>query len=92
MTVVALREFLTVSHRYFQSRNEGHSHISIRQETGVMRGIRPVSDSRNKFFEIDESVYLPQKGYGSIIVLSLERSALIDDIEMILDEENKAAE
>ena len=60
--------------------------------------IRPVSDLRNKFTEIEESVkkgepvYLTKNGYGSMVVLSLEQyDALTDEIEMKLDEADKAA-
>ena len=60
--------------------------------------IRPVSDLRNKFTEIEEivkkggSVYLTKNGYGSMVVLSLEQyAALTDEAEMKLDEADKAA-
>lgn len=60
--------------------------------------IRPVSDLRNKFPEIEnvvregEPVYLTKNGYGSMVVMSLEKYAeLIDDIEIKLDEADKAA-
>ncbi|UWG96567.1 type II toxin-antitoxin system Phd/YefM family antitoxin [Dehalobacter sp. DCM] len=61
--------------------------------------IRPVSDLRNKFPEIEElvvregePVYLTKNGYGSMVVLSLEKYAeLTDDIEMKLDEADKEA-
>ena len=60
--------------------------------------IRPVSDLRNKFTEIEESVkkgepvYLTKNGYGSMVGLSLEQyAALTDEIEMKLDEADKAA-
>lgn len=61
--------------------------------------IRPVSDLRNKFTEIEESVkkgepvYLTKNGYGSMVVLSLEQyAALTDPIEQKLDEADHAAE
>ena len=64
-----------------------------------MINIRPVSDLRNNFREIEESVksgqpvYLTKNGYGSMVVLSLEQyTALTQDIEMKLDEADKAAE
>ena len=47
-----------------------------------MINIRPVSDLRNKFGEIEETVkqgepvYLTKNGYGSMVVLSLEQYAL----------------
>ena len=64
-----------------------------------MINIRPVSDLRNKFPEIEdivlksgEPVYLTKNGYGSMVVLSIEQySALTDDIEMKMDEADKAA-
>ena len=46
-----------------------------------MLDIRPVSDLRNKFGEIEETirggqpVYLTKNGYGSMVVLSLEQYA-----------------
>lgn len=65
-----------------------------------MINIRPVSDLRNKFPEIEntvlssgEPVFLTKNGYGSMVVLSLEQySALTDDIEMKLIQADKAAE
>lgn len=63
-----------------------------------MINIRPVSDLRNKFGEIEETirrgdpVYLTKNGYGSMVVLSLEQyAALTDDIELKLDEADRAA-
>lgn len=61
--------------------------------------IRPVSDLRNKFPEIEDivvregqPVYLTKNGYGSMVVLSLEKYAeLMDDIELKLDEADKEA-
>ena len=54
-----------------------------------MINIRPVSDLRNKFSEIedlvlkeDEAVYLTKNGYGSMVVMSLDKySKLISDLE-----------
>ena len=62
--------------------------------------IRPVSDLRNKFPEIEnlvvkegEPVYLTKNGYGSVVVLSLEKYAeLTDDTELKLDEADKEAD
>ena len=61
--------------------------------------IRPVSDLRNKFPEIEsvvnggEPVFLTKNGYGSMVVLSLEKYAdLTDDIELKLDEADRAAQ
>lgn len=64
-----------------------------------MLNIRPVSDLRNKFPEIEdivlksgEPVYLTKNGYGSMVVLSIEQySALTDEVELKLDEADKAA-
>lgn len=60
-----------------------------------MINIRPVSDLRNKYPEIedlvlkeDEAVYLTKNGYGSMVVMSLEKYAeMIDEIQI-----NKALE
>lgn len=54
-----------------------------------MINIRPVSDLRNKYPEIEEIVlkegevvYLTKNGYGSMVVMSLEKySKLISDTE-----------
>lgn len=64
-----------------------------------MMHIRPVSDLRNKFPEIEdtvirmgEPVFLTKNGYGSLVVLSLEQYAqLTDDVEIALNEADKAA-
>ena len=49
-----------------------------------MINIRPVSDLRNKYPEIedlvlkeDEAVYLTKNGYGSMVVMSLEKYSQI---------------
>ncbi len=64
-----------------------------------MMQIRPVSDLRNKFPEIEnivncgQPVFLTKNGYGTMVVLSLEQySALTEDIEAKLDEADKEAE
>ena len=61
--------------------------------------IRPVSDLRNKFPDVEkavacgEPVYLTKNGYGVMVVLSLEAySRLTDGIEAALDMADKAAE
>lgn len=61
--------------------------------------IRPVSDLRNHFGEIEkivnngDPVYLTKNGYGSMVVISLEEySRLTDDVELKLDEADRAAE
>ena len=65
-----------------------------------MINIRPVSDLRNKFPEIEkivmetgEPVYLTKNGYGSMVVMSIERySALTDEVELKLDEADRMAD
>lgn len=55
-----------------------------------MINIRPVSDLRNKYPEIeelvlreDEAVYLTKNGYGSMVVMSLEKySKMIEELEI----------
>jgi prevent-host-death family protein len=62
--------------------------------------IRPVSDLRNNFPEIEDivvregqPVYLTKNGYGAMVVLSLEKYAeLTDDIEINLDEADREAD
>ena len=65
----------------------------------TMIQIRPVSDLRNKFPEIEmlvneeQPVYLTKNGYGAMVVLSLEEYAsLVDNVEVKLDEADKVAE
>ena len=60
--------------------------------------IRPVSDLRNKFPDIERAVgggdpvYLTKNGYGAMVVLSLEAySRLTDGVENALDEADRAA-
>ena len=71
-----------------------------------MINIRPISDLRNKYPEIenmvlkeDETVYLTKNGYGSMVVMSIEKySKLISDseynqyVEKALDEADLVAE
>lgn len=71
-----------------------------------MINIRPVSDLRNKYPEIeelvlkeDEAVYLTKNGYGSMVVMSLEKYAKLmsnkeyeDYIENELDEADREVE
>lgn len=61
--------------------------------------IRPVSDLRNKFTDIEqcvqsgEPVYLTKNGYGSMVVMSLEAfSKLTEREEYIMDVADVAAE
>ena len=64
-----------------------------------MINIRPVSDLRNKFpqlektvMESNEPVFLTKNGYGTMVLLSIEQySALTDDTERKLDEADAAA-
>lgn len=59
-----------------------------------MINIRPVSDLRNKFPEIEETVvnsdspvFLTKNGYGIMVLMSVEQySALTDSVEKKLDE------
>jgi prevent-host-death family protein len=65
-----------------------------------MINIRPVSDLRNKFPEIEklviessEPVFLTKNGYGSMVLLSIEQYAVLtDSLELKLDEADKAAQ
>ena len=71
-----------------------------------MINIRPVSDLRNKYPEIEElvlkdneAVYLTKNGYGSMVVMSLEKySKLVNEaeydeyVEKALDEAEMQAE
>lgn len=64
-----------------------------------MLQIRPVSDLRNKFPDIEkivnagEPVYLTKNGYGAMVVLSLdEYSKLTDGVEVALDEADRRAD
>lgn len=62
--------------------------------------IRPVSDLRNKFSEIESivkegaPVYLTKNGYGSMVVMSLESYSKLTDnvIEYALDEADRVAQ
>ena len=65
-----------------------------------MINIRPVSDLRNKFPEIEETVtnsnapvFLTKNGYGTMVLMSIEQySELPDNIGQKLDEADAAAE
>ena len=62
--------------------------------------IRPVSDLRNKFTEIEEivtstqvPVFLTKNGYGSMVVMSIQAyENMINNIETKLDEADNYAE
>ena len=64
-----------------------------------MINIRPVSDLRNKFPEIEDvvvnsnaPVFLTKNDYGTMVLMSLEQySALTDDTEKKLDEADTLA-
>ena len=63
-----------------------------------MINIRPVSDLRNNFREVEEQVrrdgpvFLTKNGYGSMVVMSVEQyAALTDEVEMKLMEADKQA-
>lgn len=63
-----------------------------------MIDIRPVSDLRNRFTEIEQTVkegtpvYLTKNGYGTMVVMSIEHySSLTEDIEAKLDEADQLA-
>ena len=58
-----------------------------------MLEIRPVSDLRNKFPEVEAAVYekgpvvLTKNGYGKLVLMSIEEySNLMDKLEAVLDE------
>ena len=65
-----------------------------------MINIRPVSDLRNKFAEIEEEVittnspiFLTKNGYGTMVVMSIEQySSLTDSVEKSLDIADKYAD
>lgn len=64
-----------------------------------MMQIRPVSDLRNKFPDIEkivnegEPVYLTKNGYGAMVVLSIEAySKLTEGLEAALDKADRIAE
>ena len=61
--------------------------------------IRPVSDLRNKFTEIEstvntgEPVFLTKNGYGSMVVMSIDAySRMNRNVEQALDEADEYAE
>lgn len=64
-----------------------------------MTQIRPVSDLRNKFSEIEtivnngQPVYLTKNGYGTMVIMSLRQyDMLTSDTEKKLDEADRFAE
>ncbi len=61
--------------------------------------IRPISDLRNKFTDIEkvvnggEPVFLTKNGYGSMVVMSIDAySRLTQNVEQALDEADEYAE
>ena len=62
--------------------------------------IRPISDLRNKFTEIEEivttsqsPVFLTKNGYGSMVVMSIQSyENMMNNIESKLDEADRMAE
>ncbi|NCC82495.1 MAG: type II toxin-antitoxin system Phd/YefM family antitoxin [Clostridia bacterium] len=64
-----------------------------------MAKIRPVSDLRNKFPEIEQlvikenqPVYLTKNGHGSMVIMSIDKyEELTENIESKLDEADKEA-
>ena len=65
-----------------------------------MLNIRPISDLRNKFSEVEndvlskgEPVFLTKNGYGAMVLISLEHyEELTNDVELALDEADRAAD
>ena len=64
-----------------------------------MIAIRPVSDLRNKYTDIEkvvnggETVFLTKNGYGSMVVMSIETySRMNRNVEQTLDEADEYAE
>ncbi len=64
-----------------------------------MINIRPVSDLRNKFNELEKEIttsnspiFLTKNGHGSMVLMSIEQySNLTDSVESYLDEADKLA-
>ena len=64
-----------------------------------MLSIRPISDLRNKFSDIEKAVndgnpvFLTKNGYGSMVVMSIETySRMAQNVEQALDEADAFAE
>ena len=80
--------------------HKNYDEIRIRKrEVSNMIQIRPVSDLRNKYPEVErlvtqqqQPVFLTKNGYGSMVVMSIEQyTALIDGADAKLDEADAAA-
>ena len=63
-----------------------------------MLEIRPVSDLRNKFPEVEATLYekgpiiFTKNGYGKMVLISLEEyTRLVDSLEAALDEADRLA-
>ena len=76
-----------------------YDNIMINKGGASMIAIRPVSDLRNKFTDIEkvvnegEPVFLTKNGYGSMVVMSIDAySRMIQDVEQVLDETDEYAE
>lgn len=60
-----------------------------------MMQIRPISDLRNKFTEMEkiidggETVYLTKNGYGTMVLMSMEKYSRM--VELSLDEADREA-
>ena len=71
----------------------------IGKEGDAMFEIRPVSDLRNKFPEVEAALYergpiiFTKNGYGKMVLISLEEySRLVDSLEAALDKADRIAE
>ena len=71
----------------------------IRKEGIRMLEIRPVSDLRNKFSEVEATLYekgpiiFTKNGYGKMVLISLEEyTRLVDSLEAALDEADRLAD
>lgn len=70
------------------------------KEAFFMINIRPISDLRNKFPEIEETVinsnspvFLTKNGYGTMVLMSIDQySVLTNETELKLDEADKRAD
>ena len=63
-----------------------------------MLSIRPISDLRNKFSDIEKAVndgnpvFLTKNGYGSLVVMSIDTySRMCKNVEQALDESDEYA-
>ena len=73
--------------------------IELFDEVNIMTQIRPISDLRNKFSEIETlvaemqtPVFLTKNGYGSMVVMSIDMyDRLTNNIEAKLDEADSQA-